>query len=148
MKPDVPVALTKLANTLLAQLLPELQSRYAQGSAVVSSLVLQAAAEEWDRGAARRVEENAAIRALFREALEAVEDEALREHLEQAAAEGDGDLHLSALDRANDHLRGLLISLHAHVEELSTPQAREVEAMVWRELLRSTERRAISLAPF
>ncbi|MDJ0846799.1 MAG: hypothetical protein QNK04_00320 [Myxococcota bacterium] len=148
MKPDVPVVLSKLSQTLLAQLLPELGPGYAQGSTVVSSLVLQAAAEEWDRSAARRVEENGAIRALFREALPAVEDETLREHLADAAAEGDGDLHLSALDRTNDHLRALLISLHAHVEELAAPEARDLEAAIWRELRRSTERRAISIAPF
>ena len=147
MKPDVPVALTKLSQSLLAQLLPELGSSYAQGSTIVSSLLLQAAAEEWDRAAARRVDENAAIRALFREALPVVDDEALGEHLAEAAAEGDADLHLSALDRSNDHLRALLISLHAHVEDLEGPQARELEASIWRELLRSTERRALSIAP-
>lgn len=148
MKPDVPVVLQKISLALLGQIGPEIRAEYAQRSALVATLLLQSAAEEWDRGAARRAEENAALRGIFRDALPAVEDEGLRERMAAAATEGDPDLHLSALDRANDALRALLIELHAHVEELESGAARDVEAAIWRELCRSTERRALSVAPF
>lgn len=148
MKPDVPVVLGKVAQTLLVQIGPEITSGYAQGSALVASMLLQAASEEWDRAAARRVEENEALRRLFREAHDTVGDPDLERRLAEAGAGSDDDLKLSSLDRSNDALRGLLISLHAHVEELSSAAAREVEQQIWRELRRSTERRALSIAPF
>jgi hypothetical protein len=147
-KPDVPVVLQKISQALLGQIGPEIRADYAQRSALIATLLLQSAAEEWERAAARRVEENGTLRGLFRDALPAVEDAGLRERLAASAAEGDPDLHLSALDRANDALRGLLIELQAHVEELENGAARDVEAAIWRELRRSTERRALSVAPF
>lgn len=148
MKPDVPVVLGKVGQALLAQIGPEIRADYAQRSALVATLLLQCAAEEWERGAARRVEENAALRALFRDALAAVGDAALRERLSAASEGRDDDLHLSALDRSNDVLRALLIELHAHVEEQEGEAARAAEAAIWREMLRSTERRALSVSPF
>jgi hypothetical protein len=41
-----------------------------------------------------------------------------------------------------------LIELHAHVEEQGAPWARALDAEIWRELVASTERRRLSLAPF
>jgi hypothetical protein len=147
-KPDLSSALAKVAQVLLAQLGPELRSDYAQRSALIAALLLQAAAEESERAAARRVEENAELRALFRAALPAVAEAGLRARLAAAAAESDGDLRLSALEGANCALRALLVELHAHVEEQAGAAAREVEERIWRELRRSTERRALSIAPF
>ena len=132
----------------MTQIGPEIRSGYAQSSALVAGMVLQAASEEWDRAAARRVEENDALRALFRDARSTGENAALAERLDEAAAGADTDLHLSALDRSNDALRALLIELHAHVEELAGDAARDVESRIWSELRRSTERRALSVAPF
>jgi hypothetical protein len=147
-KPDVPVTLAKISEALLVQIGPEIRADYAQRSALVASMVLQCAAEEWDRAAARRAEENAALRELFRISLPAVADAGLHECLAAAAEQRDEDLRVSALDRSNDALRALLIELHAHVEEQDAPAAREAESAVWRELLRSTERRALSVSPF
>lgn len=148
MKPDVPVVLGRIGQALLAQIGPEIRADYLQRSALVATLVLQCAAEEWERGAARRVEENRALRALFRDSLEAVADPSLRAELEAASAGSDDDLRLSCLDRSNDALRALLIALHAHVEEQPGEAARRAEAAIWQELSRSTERRALSVSPF
>jgi hypothetical protein len=104
--------------------------------------------EEWDRAAARRVQENAALRALFRDALPVVSDTDLRRKLAAAADSADASLLVSELDAGNDALRALLIELHAHVETLETPGARALEDAIWRELVASTERRKLSLAPF
>ena len=143
MKPDVAVALGKIGQALLVQIGPEIKADYAQRSALVATMLLQCAAEEWDRAAARRVEENQALRELFRRA--AVEDEGLKERLGQAARASDEDLRISALDGANDELRALLIELQVYAE---TRGATELEDEIWRELRRSTERRALSVSPF
>ena len=52
------------------------------------------------------------------------------------------------LESANGALRGLLIELHAHIEELASPEAGRIEASIWRELAASTERRKLSLGPY
>jgi hypothetical protein len=147
-KPDVPVALQKLSLVLLAEVAPAVGVDYLQRNTGIAAIMLQMAAEEWDRAAARRSEENAALRALFREAAPEVADAALRARLAEAAAGADADLRLSVLDASNRALRALLIELHAHVEAQATAGARRVEDAIWAELRRSTERRAFALAPF
>lgn len=148
MKPDVPVALQKLAAALLVEVAPAVGVDYLQRNTGVAALMLNLASEEWDRAAARRVDENAALRALFRDAAPVVADAALRARLEEEASGTDGDLRISALETANAALRGLLVELHAHVEVLEGPRARALEDAIWAELRRSTERRALSFAPF
>ena len=148
MKPDVPVALQKLGGLLLLEVAPAVGVEYLQRNTGLAAIMLQVVAEEFERAAARRVEENAALRALFRDAAPVVADAALRGRLEQAAAGTDTDLRVSALEAANAALRGLLVALHAHVEPLAAPDARRVDDAIWAELRRSTERRAIGVSPF
>jgi hypothetical protein len=114
----------------------------------MQAMMLNAVREEMDRAAARRVEENAALRALFTAAAPAVTDAALRAQLAEAAAGRDASLLVPALEATNRALRELLIALHAHVETLRGDAARGVEAAIWRELAASTERRKLSLAVF
>ena len=148
MKPDVPLALQKLAGSLLVEVAPAVGADYLQRNTGVSAIMLQMASEEWERAAARRVEENEALRALFRDAAAAVADAQLGRRLAEAAGTRDADLRVSALEAANAALRALLVELHAHVETLAGPAARRVEDAIWAELRRSTERRAMALAPF
>jgi cell fate (sporulation/competence/biofilm development) regulator YlbF (YheA/YmcA/DUF963 family) len=148
-KPDVDRTLQLLAQSLLLELGPGLANDYAQKSALLAALLLSSAAEEWDRAAERRAEENRALRELFLAAAErGVEDPALRGRLDAAARATDASLRVSELERANAQLRALLVELHAHVEELATPDARGIEARIWDELRRSTERRRLSMQPF
>jgi hypothetical protein len=147
-KPDVERTLQLLARSLLLELGPGLPHDYARRSAMLAAMLLASAAEEWDRAAERRAEENRALRELFAAAERGVEDVALRERLAAAARSGDASLRVSELERANVELRALLVQLHAHVEELSTPGAREIEACIWDELRRSTQRRRLSMQPF
>jgi hypothetical protein len=114
----------------------------------VSAILLTMVREEWDRAAARRVEENAALRALFGDAAPVVTDTELRRKLETAAAEREPDMRIATLDGANDRLRELLIALHAHVEDLGSTDAKRIDDAIWRELAASTERRRFALAPF
>ena len=147
MKPEPTRFLQVAAVHLMARTAPLLPA-YEQSSASVIGLLLTAVAEEFGRAAARRVEENRALRALFRSAADAVEDAALRARLREAAGGQDGDLRVEHLEAANAALRALLIELHAHVETLDSEAARRVEEAIWSELARSTERRRLSLQVF
>ena len=148
MKPGVDKVLEVLAGSLMIEVAPHVSPSYRQSSVGVSAILLTMIREEWDRAASRRAEENAALRALFRGAAPVVTDTELRRRLEAAAACADPSLRISELDAANDALRALLIELHAHVEELASPEAERIDAAIWRELVTSTERRKFALAPF
>lgn len=148
MKPEIPNVLEILTGTLMFDVVPNVSPSYRQSSVGVTAMLLGMVREEWDRVADRRVEENAALRALFRESLSAVSDANLRGRLEAAAETRDPSYRVSDLERGNEALRALLIELHAHVELEKGAEARKVEDAIWRELSASTERRKISLAPF
>lgn len=148
MKPDVDVTLQLIAASLITEIAPKISDDYTQRNSMLTMMLLQIAAEEWDRAAARRVEENRALRGLFAEAAPEIGDPDLRARLEAASAEEDEGLRISELNRGNDRLRTLLIELHAHVEEIDTEAARRIETAIWQELRASTQRRAVSVAPF
>jgi hypothetical protein len=147
-KPDVDRFLEVAAAHLLMKTAPALRDGYEQSSAMALAALLMSAREEHDRGAARRVEENAALRSLFAGAGSVVADTQLWSRLSEAARSRDESLLLSDLETANGVLRGLLIELHAHVEEMDSAEARSLEAKIWSELAESTERRKLSLGPF
>jgi len=147
-KPDVGTVLDVVAGKLLVEIAPAVEAGYKRNSVALTGLLLGMVREEWERGAARRVEENAALRALFGRAARVVTDSGLRARLESAAATREQSYLISELEKGNQVLRALLIELHAHVESLATPQARALEDEIWRELVTSTERRRFALAPF
>jgi hypothetical protein len=147
-KPEVSHALERMLQALLGEVAPAVQPAYRQASVAMHAMLLAAIREEVDRAAARRVEENGALRELFASAAPMVADAALRERLAAAAAGRDPSLLVPALDAANAALRALLIELHAHVERLEGAAARGVEDAIWRELAASTERRKLSLGPY
>jgi len=120
---------------------------YQASSSLAFGLALTILADQLDGAVAKLTEENTALRALFASAAPRVEDDGLAERLRAAAATRDQDLRVSALDAVNDELRGLLIELHASVEALGEP-AHDLDAAIWRELARSTERRQVALGPF
>jgi len=147
-KPDPQRVLEQTAAQLGGEILLAVQPRYRQAGVGMLAGLLGAIREEFDRAAARRVEENAALRALFARGAEIATDAALAARLRAAAASRDDSLLVPALDAANQQLRALLIALHAHVEALATPAARELDAAIWRELAASTARRKLSLGAF
>lgn len=148
MKPDVHVVLENMAAKLMFELAPQMQTPFLQGTITVVGIMMTMLREEWDRVAARRVEENAAMRGVFRDAAPQVADPVLREKLDAAVASTEASLRIADLDAANDGLRRLLIELHAWAEEQPGDAARRIEAVIWQELLASTERRRFSIAPF
>jgi len=147
-KPAPSHALERVMQALLTELAPAVEPAYRKASVAMHGMLLLTIREEIDRAAARRVEENAALRALFAEALPVVGDAPLRERLRAAAESRDPSLLVPALDAANQTLRSLLIELHAHLEELPGDGARRLEAAIWRELAASTERRKLALGPY
>jgi hypothetical protein len=147
MKPDVAHALERVMQALLTEVAPAVQPAYRQATVTMQAMILLSIREELDRAAARRVEENRALRALFAEAAPVVADAALRARLAAAAASADSSLLVPELDASNRALRALLIELHAHVEGQSGDAARRIEDAIWRELAASTERRKLSLGP-
>ena len=130
----------------MTTLSPALPNDYQQSTAGALGVLLLTMREEIERAAARRVEENAALRELFREAIPVVEEASLRSRVESAAQGSDPGLRLGELEAANAELRGLLVDLHAHVEELDSDAAWALDEAIWAELVRSTDRRLLTMA--
>jgi len=147
-KPEVSRFLEVASAHLLLQSAPAISDGYEQSSVQTLAILLGVTREEVERAAARRVEENRALRTLFGEAVGLVSEEDLRGRLCEAAEGHDESLLVSELEKGNAALRELLIALHTHVETLEGDDARAFESAIWRELVRSTERRRLSLAPF
>ena len=148
MKPDLNRFLAVASAHLMTRTAPALDPGYEQASAAALGAVMIAVGEEVERAAARRVEENRVLRALFADAAPVVAEQELRSSLERAAGGGDPSLLISDLERSNAELRALLITLHAHVEELDSRDASRIESAIWHELVASTERRKLLMGPF
>ena len=145
MKPDVPLVLNGIAATLATHVLPELRTPFGQQNVGIASQLCAMIAQEFDRAAARLVEENRALISLFERAIPVLDDGPLREQLQQAIATPPGsDLRISALQAENDRLRALLITLHAQVEEIDTPEGSALNERIWDELRESTRRRKLT----
>jgi hypothetical protein len=148
MKPDPTTVLDGVSANLIVDVIPHIATSYGQQAVAGCATLLAAAREEVERGVARRVEENRALRRLFAEARAAVTDAALAAALTEAAEGQDASLLFTDIDLANRALRALLVRLHLHVEEQSGEAARRVEAAIWSELRASTERRRSVLGNF
>jgi hypothetical protein len=110
--------------------------------------MLTAVQQEFERAAARRVDENNALRSLISDAASVVTDGDLSHRLSDAAIQSQPSLLVSDLERDNNGLRSLLIELHAHIESIDSPEARRIEEAIWKELVTSTERRRLTLDRF
>jgi hypothetical protein len=148
MTPNTRAILMDLAQRMGGVYAPDLKSSYLAGSAGLTAAVLMMAAEENDRTAHRLVEENRAIRVLFKDAQGLAPPAALAERLDNLAAGDDADLHISALQAVNDALRDALTDLHALVETAPGEAAAALNIAIWSELSTSTRRRAFASAAF
>jgi len=148
MRPRVEAVFQKMAQDLIERVIPAISPSYHQGTVGMIATMLAMVGEEWDRAASRRVEENDRLRELFRDAAPVVEDGDLKRRLLELAKTQDRDLHISALEANNCALRAALIDLHSKIEQQKGPNARKVEDAIWKELVKSTERRRFSTAPF
>jgi cation diffusion facilitator CzcD-associated flavoprotein CzcO len=147
MTPTVPDVLAELAGLIARNAMPDVDPADRASALGLSALLLGVAAQDWDRAAARLVEENAAVRALLSDAPAALGEGELAARLWSLSAGRDEDLRVSALEAANAVLRAALIELHAAVEGRDQPAARALETAIWAELVASTERRRLAGAP-
>ena len=130
------------------RVIPAISPTYHQGTIGMVATLLVIAADDWDRAASRRIEENQAMRMIFRKAAPVVSDKALSDRLAQLASTEDNDIRVSALENNNGTLRAALIDLHTQIESQSGNEAREIETAIWKEIATSTERRRLSTAAF
>jgi hypothetical protein len=148
MRPSVDIYLDELRRALAQDFAPRLPAAFEQSALGRHAILLGAVTEEFDRAAARRIEENRALRSLFADAVKTIPDSDLRSRLLAACKTEDLSFRVRDLDESNCGLRNLLIELHEHVEQLAGEQARSLEETIWRELARSTERRRTALNRF
>lgn len=148
MKPDENLVLADFAQRFATEIAPQVQPAYLASALGMSGGILGMIAEDWDRAASRRVEENRAIRGLFEKAASLALEPALAARLKALAAGNDDDLRLSALEAGNEALRGALIELHAAVETIDGAAAKALNDAIWAELSTSTLRRKMSAGSF
>jgi hypothetical protein len=127
---------------------PRLPTSFEQSGLGRHAILLGVVAEEFDRAASRRIEENRALRGLFADAVKTIPNSDLRSRLQAACETEDRSFKVRDLDKSNCGLRSLLIELHEHVEQLAGDKAKSLEEAIWRELACSTERRCTSLNRF
>ena len=148
MKPDENLVLADCAARFATVIAPEVQPAYLAASIGMFGGILGMIAEDWDRAASRRVEENRAIRRLFGQASGLALEVGLSARLATMAEGNDDDLRLSALEAGNEALRAALIDLHAAVEAMDGQAANALNDAIWVELSASTERRRLSAGSF
>ena len=148
MKPDENLVLADFAARFAGEIAPQVQPAYLASAIGMSAGILGMIAEDWDRAASRRVEENRAVRGLFAQAAGLALEAGLASRLAALAEGNDDDLRLSALEAGNEALRAALIDLHAAVEAMEGAAAKALNDAIWRELSASTQRRRLSAGSF
>lgn len=141
MKPDADVMLGGFAGTMLMDIAPQLGGEYTLGSVGIISMSMLMVAQEVDRAADVRYNENAQMRALFADAATLIDDKDLAARLVAAAKTKDESLRVRALDASNDALKKLFIELQGFVETSKAPWAPLLEEKLWAFLLESVEAR-------
>jgi len=141
MKPSCDTILQNVASMLGTKYLPMLQADMDKKQLGLLAMLQLFVAEEFDRAASRRIEENRKLRDLFSKAISVVQDGELKKKLTEAAASEETDFRVSALDKVNGDMLSLLIDLHSHVETLNGADARQLDDAIWHELEDGTKRR-------
>ncbi len=145
MKPDVTDILQAAFGTIFMDVAPTITHDYARGSVSTIGLMLLFAAQEYERGAAVRAEENDAMRTLFTDAAAVLPSGALKDRVTDAARKRASALTISALNAANAEAKAVVIDLHAFVETWTHAQAPALNERIWAFLRRSADGRALAL---
>ena len=144
MTPIVPDVLLELSGLLVRNAAPDADPADRASALGLSAALLGIAAQEWDRAAARLIDENRAVREILAAARGVLGQGDLADRLDGLAAGQDADFRVSALQASNDRLRAALTELHAALEGRPEAAARALEDRIWAELAASTERRLIA----
>jgi hypothetical protein len=129
---------------MLADLPPDIRTPFGQSTAGIAGTLTLIVAEEFDRMADRLAAENKAVAGILREATALLPGLAgrIEEALESMTP---SDLRVSSFQAVNDRLRGLLIEVHAALEERGTAEGQALVERIWAELEASTRRREVQL---
>lgn len=145
MRPEPPQVMLGMAGVLGAQVAPELQTPFGLQTVGSVAGILAMIAQDYDRAAARLVEENDAIVGLLMRATRALPMTDLRRQvLSELGRPANQDLHVSKLLVENDRLRRILIDVHAALELLPDEDAEQMNEEIWEELRESTRRRHLA----
>jgi len=115
-------------------IIPSLTDSFAIEDARLAGLVLTITTNGIDDAAAIRIAENDALRAMFGDAAQKVDDHALARKLQATARADASGYRLSELDADNAMLRSLLVELHEAVEKQTGDAARAIDSGIWRML--------------
>ncbi len=140
MTPSVEAVLRNLAAEM-AEMAPQVQPAYCGAQLVFASQLLTAASESWENAAHDLVEENQALRQLFRKVMPLVANSDLVPRLQAGIDSLDSNLRISALTATNEELRQLLTDLHAIAELIDSDAGREADDAIWSEISASVRRR-------
>jgi len=139
------IAQTLAASLLMGQVVTP-RGSYETKSSMLAGVLLMMFAEDADKMAERLHEENAAMREIFRDAGDLVEDADLVGRLE-ASMVSQNSLRVSILQAENDGMRAVFADLQAALEEIDSPPAAALEQRMWEELKASTQRRSLASQP-
>jgi hypothetical protein len=143
MKPEVTTVMGGYVGTLFGSILPHLNSEYSMGDTGLMAMSFMMMAQEFDRAADIRLQENEDMRALFAHAADVVDNEKLSAALRAAGSGADTSLRIHALNAGNDELKAVLIELHAYVEASDAHWAPELEMRIWSVICAGAERRKL-----
>ena len=115
MKPTPELVLNQSFAKVAMEMGPALPAGYGQGSATLTGVLLLMVGQEFNRASAVRLQENQAMRGLFGECAPTYSG-TLGAALKEAAAQGDSDITVAALDASNAALKKILIALHTAAE--------------------------------
>lgn len=149
--PDASIVLRAIADLISAEHPPAAAGQsvdYGKQQLTRSPMMMLAIAQEFDRAAHWRVQENCAIRQLFAQAVEQIDDPSLKQRLAAESARIDQDFRVSVLEETNRRLRALLVELHAQVQQANDAASEKLNEAIWLELRASTERRRSLLDRF
>ena len=141
MRPDPATVLGAVAGAVAAQV-PTTPTPFGQQTLGIAAGLSMMLAQDIDRAPARLVEEHRATAAILRDAIPQLGDAELAARIEDALAHDIlADLHISALQAADDSVRALLVEVHAAVEAMPGDTAAALNERIWEELKESTRRR-------
>ena len=141
MRPDPATVLGAVAGAVAAQV-PTTATPFGQQTLGIAAGLSMMLAQDIDRAPARLVEEHRATAAILRDAIPQLGDAELAARIEDALAHDIlADLHISALQAADDSVRALLVEVHAAVEAMPGDTAAALNERIWEELKESTRRR-------
>ena len=145
MIPTYDVILNTIGTNLTNRYLPQTIVEAEKADLALMAFLLAGVSEEFERAAHRRIEENIALRNLFRDALPIVKNNHLKSRLESASKIKETDWRISSLNDLNNQLLELLIELHAYVEKSDDKNSRKILTSIWEELRAYAKRREFKI---